>query len=80
MTSSGLSFDDVVNIVVGFAERADTPFGEVCSLACDITNNGRPYIPIEDSVTKLRAHIGSRHQPSSFDGTLAMNLHKFSKK
>lgn len=55
-----MNIDEIVKNIIGFAERVDSPFGEICTLPCDLSNNGRLYYPIEDAVSKLRGHLSQR--------------------
>ncbi len=58
MASQKSKIEEVITNIIGFAERIDTPFGEVCSLAGDLTSNGRQYKPIEQTIEKIRVHVG----------------------
>ncbi|EAR92518.2 hypothetical protein TTHERM_00088140 (macronuclear) [Tetrahymena thermophila SB210] len=76
--SNGLSVDEIIEKIIGFAERIDTPFGEMCSLSCDLQSNGRLYKPIEESIAKLRAHLNQRTQKQTYDGHLTHNMYHYS--
>lgn len=36
MSEGEINIDEIVENLIGFSDRIDTPFGEICSLACDL--------------------------------------------
>ena len=36
MANSELNVDEIVEKMIGYADRIDTPFGEMCTISCDM--------------------------------------------
>ena len=73
-----MNIDDFIENIVGFTTRIDTPFGEICTLPCELYTNNRKHKQIEDSIDKILPYLNQKHQKATFNGNLLNSLVQYS--